>query len=1056
MSVPIPVILYPTSEPAFSTNLELLTLAGTYDVGVTSILVNGSSGGVVLSGGFISGGVEITGSASGGGTWSFTTQLAVGTNTFNVSATNGVIYSAPDTIEVIYQPALDSTLLADIPSGIVLVQGLNQVTLSAPTPSNPNFIGFNFYGSEDAGGGSNGYTLLNSSPLSTVAYTTTQTTLVSQTVTTSGNLQTTTTVQQITTSDFVSYIHNRINQPLGTLPITQKNYYVITTVIFDPNNKVLVESGYSEELSGAPITINTSLKQIDQRTQSDFTFSLIDQLLQANDTWDQKPGTVFRDALIDPNAQMFARLFTILRFMSISQSFPGLLQFDDPDNTGTSAPVTTDQDKDALRDALLVPVTQASLVQDLIDAAFDKLAGNVNVQRLPAAQAIGTITVYTISTPVKDVTVQVNAICATLEDDVNNIPSVQFQVLSGFVLQVASLAQYYNPTTNRYEFTLPIRAVVAGSAGNVNAGTIVSTVSGFDAIFGVTNPNPTEFGSDEESNQSLATRAQLAFISVDSGTTAGLFSRTLTVQGVTRAEVVGAGNPLMQRDLDPIRGIHSLGKVDIYVQGASFTNVTETMGFSYEKVAGEQFQIQSVTFYQFYTENPLVDAEHPIFQVFEVRNLTRNADYDLTNLTISGNGNLIDLDETIPANILIGLGPNDLIEVTYRFRYAANITFGTQPVENIVSVVGSESGTLTTANYELWQTDDPLVLGRSTDATDQIAFIYANGLPNGNRTVVTNTPVVLAGTLPSALPNIDIDDSTIVVILQSNSQVLLENLDYQLIPGDAKTATQIERIVGGAIPDGATVLVSYDAGEIMTVTYEVNSILGSVQTVINEIRHATADIVVKSAQGTPIDIDMTVSLASGADPVTVNMNIRTALGNFYAAASLGQNIYQSDVIKLVQQIAGVEFVVVPFTKMVKSDGTQVIREELTNPQFVPFVNSVVQSYRSTETLSSATIATGGPDNLFRGVFQNDFPLTMMTVDTDVANAAGQAYIDADGHIVVSPIVMQGLDPNASTWTVTYIVEGDTGAKDIIVSGIEYPTIGNFTITFAQTGQSFTS
>src|SRR5271168_4234720 len=114
MSVAIPIILSPTSEPSFSTNLEMLTLAGTYDIGVTSVLVNGSSGNVSLSGGI------------SGGTWSFTTQLSViGENTFNVQATDGVTLSGADSIDVIYTPSIDPTLLSPIPSGISIVQGLN-------------------------------------------------------------------------------------------------------------------------------------------------------------------------------------------------------------------------------------------------------------------------------------------------------------------------------------------------------------------------------------------------------------------------------------------------------------------------------------------------------------------------------------------------------------------------------------------------------------------------------------------------------------------------------------------------------------------------------------------------------------------------------------------------------------------------------------------------------------------------------------------------------------------------------------------------------------------
>ena len=426
--------------------------------------------------------------------------------------------------------------------------------------------------------------------------------------------------------------------------------------------------------------------------------------------------------------------------------------------------------------------------------------------------------------------------------------------------------------------------------------------------------------------------------------------------------------------------------------------------------------------------------------------------YDLTGLVVSNDGNLIDLDENLPSNVLIGLGTNDIIRVTYRFRRADRIQLSVQPVENIISVTGSKSGELTSANYRLFRQDDPLVLGRSTESRDEIEFMFADGLPNADREIILDEPIVMVGLLAQPLKFLDVDITTIVVKRESDLLVLLENLDDEIIPGDSKTATQIRRVDSGNIPDGSTILVSYDAGEVMTVTYAVNSILTDVQSKIDEIRHVTADIITKSAQPTKIDMEMTVTLTSGADPVAVNRNIRTSVGNFFAAAKLGQSIYQSDVISLVERVSGVQFVVVPLTKMVKQDGTQVIREQLENPQFLPFVNAAVQSYRSTEVLNSSTTSTGGPDNEFRGIFENDFGLVMTTTDTDVATAPGQGYIAADGHIIVS--TRHGTAPNSSKWSVTYIVSGDTGANDIILSGIEYPAIGTMKITFAATGQSF--
>lgn len=1042
MAGPItPVILFPTSDPSFGTNIQLLTIGGTFDPSSDSLIVNGSSGGVTT---------DISGH------WSYTATLLVGSNQFAVQTVKNNVPSGADILTVVYDPTIDPSLIAPVPSGIQLRRDFNSVKISAPRPSNANFVGFNFYGAEEPGGGAVGYTQFTTQPLNILDFSTTASTQVSQTVNTVGNQRTTTTVENITVSDYVSFTHNRQTNPLGINPITTNNSYVVTSVIFDATNKLYVESNYSEELASKPVVIDTQLKDIDARTENDFRVSIIDQILNAESTLDLKPGTVARDTFIDPAATMFSRLFTVLRFISTCQSFATLLAFDDPNDTGVSAPVATTPNKAALQDALLIDPTDTTTVQALIDSAFDKLASNVNVTRVQAQPATGQLTFYTKNRPVNDSVIQNGAIIQTLADPANGISAVQFKTLSGFTLQVANLSPFYNPNTGRYEVTIDVQAVNPGEAGNVAAGKIISVVSGVDSIFGVINNNPTEFGSNVESNRSLAVRGELAFF-VDSGTQAGYFSNTISTPGVTRAIVITAGDPLMQRDLDSVRETHLLGKVDIYVQGINETTITDTFGFSWKKVINENFFIQSRQFYQFRSSNSLVDATHPIFDVIEVKNITRNQDYDVTGYTISDDGNVIGLDYTNLTNQTIGLGSADIIRVTYRYRRSDPVQFNSQPVERIVSVVGSVSGELTSANYQLVKQDDPLLLGNSTAARDEIEFIYGNGLPASSVITITGEPVVLTGFFPQSLANVNVDDTTIVVkdsLL--NSYVI--NADYAIIPGTNKVPTQIARVPGSAIPDGATVFVSYECGEIMTVQYVINNMLTTVQTKIDTMKHITADVLVKSAQITLIDIAMTVSLIPGVGGIqpnitTIDTNIRTKIGNFLANANLGQDIHQSDIIALTEQVNGVDFVVVPFTKMVKANGVQVIREPMPNPQFVVYQSGAVTSYISTEKLASSTTDGGGPSNLFRGIFENDFLLNMVTNDVDVSHAAGNGYIRGDGKIIVS--TRHGTDPNLSKYTVTYVAEGETGAKDIVLSSIEYAQINSLLITYAQTGQTLT-
>src|SRR5271166_1805491 len=119
MALPTPLITIPTSQPYFSTNMALVFIGGTYQggVGITSILVNGTSADVF-----------ITGAISGNASWGYQASLQNGDNLFTVIATDGVIFSSADSVTIIYNSGL-STAIAPVPTGISIVQGRNVVNL---------------------------------------------------------------------------------------------------------------------------------------------------------------------------------------------------------------------------------------------------------------------------------------------------------------------------------------------------------------------------------------------------------------------------------------------------------------------------------------------------------------------------------------------------------------------------------------------------------------------------------------------------------------------------------------------------------------------------------------------------------------------------------------------------------------------------------------------------------------------------------------------------------------------------------------------------------------
>jgi len=1024
----IPIITFPTSSPGYSTNLVNQTIGGEADITTAEILVNGSDSGVAY--------------ASGATSWAFTTMLSEGENQFEVVAIDGDgIQSAPDTLVVTYITNDNLNLIVGAPTGIILERSRNSVKISIIENSEAEVIGYNFYGSEEPGGGTTGFTLLNNTLITTNDFFKENTVVLSETVDTSGDIRTTNVIEKVVRDYYYSYEHNRVDQPLGTIPLSEPNHYVATAVAFDTTSQKQVESIYSAELGAEPLLLDTSIRDLPARTTVDIQASYIDQVLQINPEVDVKPGTVTRDVHINPPSDEFERLYIIQDFMHRSQSFLTLIEFDDPNGDGESDDVLTTTGKLRLKEALLVSDENADEIQLLIDDAFTKLAGNVNYRRKEAQNSIGQALFYTLKTPTRDAVINAGSIIETISDETTE--PVQFEVLTDFILPVADLANYYNPNTDRYEIRLDVRAIEPGDIGNVDASKIRLVVSGIDSIFGVTNPNPTEFGQDIESNNDLAERAMLAFVSVDAGTEAGYLATTLGTPNVQRTKIISAGEELMQRDIDPLRLVHTFGKVDIYIQGSLATNYSENFGFTYNTVKGEQALIQSVQFYHFRVYNSNITFEKPIYQVIEVKNVTKQALYDVTGAVILGDGQVIDLDETLQANQAIGLDPTDVIHVSYRFRDSEPYVFNNQPVDSVVSCIGENSGALTSSNIVLQKLEDPLKFGNSTSSKDQMSLGYANGVPNGSIKEIIDEDHLLFGENEVDLERYGVDTDTIVVTDETNTTTYQRAIDYLVKPGDMKTLTTIKRTTTSSIPNGSRVLVDYEAGENFTVTYAVNTLLHDVQARVDKMRHLTADVVVKAALKTYIDFDIKVVLEEGSDQTSIDRQIRTAVAKLLSEKLIGQSIYQSDVIHVIEGINGVDYIVVPFTKMVKSNGSSVIKEEYSDA-WEAYQTVNVTTYRSVGTLQWATEEGGGPDTAFRGVFENDIDLSLVDNLALVSEAAGRAYIASDGHLYVSPKLGNISDAFITT---TYLVTNATGSRDINFSDIEYGAVGDLIITY---------
>jgi len=909
----------------------------------------------------------------------------------------------------------------------------------------------------------------------------------------SGDLRFTSTLQERTLTQYARFRHYRSggtgilnSDQFASVADTDPLYYVVTGVYFDSATSVEVESAFSQEVLGTPLTIDTAIRDLPGRTQ----FQVLTDYVAAIQRVDQEisliPGSTTRDVSIDPFSSEAERLYFLLDFIHRAQSFLTLLQIDDANGDGVSDPVASSAYKTALKAALGYSTDAA--VQSLIDSAFDKLAANVNKTRLPGRPAVGQEVFYTTSRPTFDLPIPAGTIVSTSADSSLGIPSVRYRVGGTYVMSAAQADSYYNFDRKRYEITVDIVAETLGEVGNRPAGQITSS-QGVTGLL-VTNLEATVFGADRESNADLAARALLGFVSVDTGTEGGYTSTSAEQVGVIKAKVVKSGDDLMMRDYDLVRHKHIGGKVDIWVQGLRERQVSEKFAFTFEIARDIICQIIDLPTLTFRVQDSRVTVNTPIVELLDnsgqglgVRNVTQGLDYLLTNAQII-DYQTFKLDPSLVGQVATNI--DDVVTADYRFRVVNQFKFSLQPVRRVVSVVGEVSGTLDTSlGYNLYKTEDPLLEGESTIASDYLSINQVGGIPSGETITVNDEVHTLIGFIEEPLLSIGINTKTIRVF---NADRSIEydgpdatNPDYQVIDGTATTPVRIVRTATSDIVNGAAVSVDYVHDENFTVTYVINDLLQQLQRTINSRRHVTADVIVKQAINNSIDIETTVQLLSGATRDKADPAIRSNASLELNKRTIGQGVAQSDMINAIDSTTGVDFQVVPFARMAYADGSRKLRESLSSAslELTSLGIGGNLAFILTAPLQSPTTDGGGLTTEHKGVFQDDEAMTLSATLALVASASNQAYIIGSSgaliagytdsatllaagfttaaaqeaellrrtanHVVVA---LPSSDlPGNHGYAVSYVVRGDSGSKDVSASGVEFVELGNFTITF---------
>lgn len=1133
-------------EVAFSTTLQRRFFSGTLPTDAAEVMVS------INGAGFSSEDALVQ---WGDGVWTIPNPLyepqglllLEGVNTIQVRAVLGSGTTTPTASASARLTTLaDNTVSVTSPTNISVEQLNGAVTIRAETSETTSFQGMNYYASLNAGGGITGYTRINVNLVSTGSATQESEEFASQTVDvpvqvdadgtpsadplfyrltgqqenadeqvliqdyseayevpeTARTIRLQMTLDQVRSVVLYGFTHFRSAGPTSTpatvrvssftnLSAATPLYYVVTAVYYDAVTNTEHESAYSAEVVATPMQVSTVIGSIPTVSRQNIVTEFITAIFRSNPQIKVEAGSVLRDTVIDPYSSESERLRFLLDFYQRARTPVLLLQIDDPTGSGVSVAVAKSTYKTALGSALYL--TNAAEIQDLINSAFSAYASNFGMVRRTGTAARGEVLFYTSSRPSGSLVIPLGT---TVQG--GNTP---FATTRAEVISASQIASYYNPTNGYYQITVPVQATSTGSSTNVGAGQVRQVTSVLPVTFSATNLAAMVGGQDQESNLDFVARIQNRMASVDSGTARGYLQTAADVPGVLKANVVAAGDQLMQRDLDG--GEHKGGKVDVWVQGVNATTVTDTFAFTFKIAQDVQFEVLGgVEQLTFRALDTTLSAADPIIEMlddpsigYEFRNASTGEVFDLTGVTISSY-------DTIQLDTSLVQPPVDLTDVllgSYRRRTGSQFVLLRQPVQSITSVLGTVSSTLPATAYFLGHPDAPLSYGRSTLASDYLqidGYTAADGttVPSGASLGIAGESHVMVGQYPEFLDRLGANYLTIVV--QSSDGLLTYagpddpagDPDYQITLGTQTTAVSITRTAGSTIPNGAAVLASYQHDENFVVSYTTNLTVSVTQDAIDANKHATADVVAKDAVPAPIDIEATVVLVRGRVAATVDTALRTNLTNHFNNLRLGDPVRQSDVVDLIEQTSGVSYVLIPLTKMVRQVGSTVVRESLSTDTVTEstllsgLTTNASIVYLLTEPLSAATVNSGGAEGDYRAVFQDNTALTLLDAGATLSTlGAAPAYtyiigsggatipgysdddtLLAEGYttaraqedrrtlITANRVVVSlppGEAPTDHLYAVTYVVGVDTGAKNIEVNAAEYCSEGDFTFTY---------
>lgn len=498
----------------------------------------------------------------------------------------------------------------------------------------------------------------------------------------------------------------------------------------------------------------------------------------------------------------------------------------------------------------------------------------------------------------------------------------------------------------------PVRAIIAGTQGNVAAGAVTTIAS--NAIFGIetiNNPAPITGGIDGEDDDQLKVRFKNTIFRNLAGTQDQYIALALSAAYTKKVNVVG-----------PISRYREYLQVPMGDDSESL-NVNTGVGPSLEAGAGTVGQyttaLSTIPYSKYtYTEVPnfVTNGQTGISTIF----WREGIDYRLNTTALDKDHGDAHRFYNVDVGPDLGPDPNDtgVPPTSYGSTYKPNITFlnvidstadATITAVREGDIVLFEHSYLSTASRNdrlrnITNCVDVFIDGSNDTVASTIIPTPGSSVAAAFSTTSTSkyyyqnyrrvgqpdvTPVANANPLLANLffplfwqPAVDLP-SEIVITGGGQTAIFYEGEHYWLVEdvselhGTIRARNGLEWNMNATTGKGAInvgdftrtgPLISgfpqYTPMEISGYIYDKNIV--DLQAALEQAKQVTTDILVHRARERYFKLDITVMYSPGSNPTSVNANIRQAMLTYFSNQYFGNVIQLSDILQAIHSVAGVD------------------------------------------------------------------------------------------------------------------------------------------------------